>query len=211
MQENLIRFLDLARGKGIDHSTIFLLLRSVGWKDAEIAEVIASRELGVPIPERSGVGSARDAFLHLLAFTSLYAWAISLIYLLFTYINFTWPDPAMRTSDYAIEYALSGIRAALATILVAYPAFLFVWGYLLREIRLFPEKGKSGIRRWLAFLSLFVGAVVILSDVITVVYYLVEGDLTGRFLMKVLALLVVTGGIFGYLALTLRSEGEAQA
>jgi hypothetical protein len=52
--------------------------------------------------------------------------------------------------------------------------------------------------------------VTIMSDVITVVYYLVEGDLTVRFLLKVAALFLVTGGIFIYLALTLRSEGEAR-
>lgn len=211
MRDKLAQYLDLARAKGLDYETIFLLLRSEGWKEKEIAEAVSTRELGLAVPQRSGVGSASDAFFHLLAFTALYAWAISLIFLLFAYVDFASPDPAMRTSTYAIEYILSGIRASLATILVAYPAFVLVWGYLLREIRRAPEKAKSPIRRWLAFLSLFVGAVVILADVITVVYYLVEGDLTTRFVLKVLVLLLVTGWIFGYLSLTLRSEGEAQA
>ena len=48
-----------------------------------------------------------------------------------------------------------------------------------------------------------------MTDVICVVYRLVEGDLTLRFLLKVLALLVVTGALFVYLALTLRSESRA--
>ncbi len=59
-------------------------------------------------------------------------------------------------------------------------------------------------------MSLFVGAVTIMANVITVVYYLVEGDLTVRFLLKVAVLLVVTGRLFIYLALTLRCEGEAR-
>jgi hypothetical protein len=155
-----------------------------------------------------GVGSARDAFFHLLAFTALYAWAISLISLFFTYIDFAFPDPATRTSTYAVEAALSGIRWSLATLIVSYPLFLLIWSFLLREVRISPEKGMSGVRRWLSFLSLFVGAVTILTDGITVVYYLVEGHLTVRFLLKVLALLVITGGLFLYLALVLRSEGE---
>jgi len=85
MRENLLRFIEHARQKGMDHATIFLLLRSSGWKEKEIAEAFAARELTIPIPERAGVGSARDAFFHLLAFTALYAWAISLIFLFFTY------------------------------------------------------------------------------------------------------------------------------
>jgi hypothetical protein len=84
-----------------------------------------------------------------------------------------------------------------------------VWGVLLREVRASPERAKSGVRRWLTSLSLFVGAVIIMADVITVVYRLVEGDLTTRFLLKVVVLLVVTGALFLYLALTLRSESEA--
>ncbi len=103
-----------------------------------------------------------------------------------------------------------GIRAWLATLIVSFPLFLLVWWYLLREVRIAPEKASGGVRRWLSFLSLFVGAVTIMADVITVVFYLVEGDLTVRFLLKVTVLLLVTGTLFMYLALTLRSGAEAQ-
>lgn len=209
MDEKLKRFVDHAREKGLDATAIFLLLRSAGWKEKQIAEAVAARELALPIPERTGIGSARDAFLHLLAFTALYSSAISVILLFFTYIEFWLPDPAMRSSTYAIEGALSSIRAQLATVIVSYPIFLLVWSRLLREIRESPERAKSGVRRWLSFLSLFVGAVTIMTDLICVVYYLVEGDLTARFLLKVLTLLVVTGATFLYLSLVLRSESEA--
>jgi hypothetical protein len=209
MHENLSRFIDAARANGMDCQTIFLLLRAGGWKEREIADALAARELAAAIPQRAGVGSARDAFFHLLAFTALYAWAISLIFLVFAYIDFAFPDPAQRVPSYAVEAALAGSRAALATLIVAYPLFLAVWWFLLREVRRQPEKAKSGVRRWLASLSLFVGAVTLMADVITVVYYLVEGDLTIRFVLKVGVLFVVTAALFVYLALVLRAEGEA--
>ena len=66
------------------------------------------------------------------------------------------------------------------------------------------------MRRWLTSLSLFVAAVAVMGDVITAVYYLVEGDLTARFLLKVLTIFLVAGMLFIYLSLTLRSEGEAR-
>jgi hypothetical protein len=209
-QDTLLRFIEHARHKGMDHGTILVLLRSAGWKDQEIAAAIATRELAIPIPERAGVGSARDAFFHLLAFTALYAWAISLVYLLFTYIAFAFPDPATPTSTSAIEAALSSVRVSLATLIVAYPLFVWAWWFLLREVGKFPEKAKSGVRRWLTSLSLFIAAVTILGNAITVVYYLVEGDLTVRFMLKVAVLFITTGAIFIYLALTLRSEAEVR-
>ncbi len=80
MTENLSRFIEHARqNEGFDHSAIFLMLRSVGWKEKEVAEAFAAGELSMRIPERSGMGSARDTFFYLLAFTALYAWAISLV------------------------------------------------------------------------------------------------------------------------------------
>lgn len=209
MVEKLSGFIEHARQTGLDYSTIFLLLRSAGWKDHEIAEAVAARELSMPVPRRMGIGSASEAFFHLLAFTALYTAAVSLIYLLFAYIEFAFPDPVDRTSMYAVQLALSGVRASLAALMISFPLFLSVWWFLLRAIRRSPEKAQGEVRRWLSFLTLFVGAVTIMADVITAVYYLVEGDLTVRFLLKVLALLVVTGSLFVYLALTLRSESEA--
>jgi len=210
MPPSLENFIDRARQKGLDTSAIFLLLRSGGWKEKEIADALAEQELALAVPQRAGLGSAWHGFAHLLAYTALYAWAGALIYLLFTYIEFALPDPATRPSQYAIEMVLSGVRASLATLIVAYPLFLIVWWYLLRETRRHPETARGGMRRWLAFLSLFVGAVVILGDVTTVVYYFVEGDLTLRFLLKVSTLLVVAGGLFLYLAAMLRNEGAAK-
>jgi hypothetical protein len=54
MDERLNRFIDHARQKGLDHAVIFMLLRSSGWKDRQIAEALAVRELALPIPERPG-------------------------------------------------------------------------------------------------------------------------------------------------------------
>jgi hypothetical protein len=162
------------------------------------------------MPTPAGVGTARDAFFHLLTFTALYTWATSLILLFITYIDFAFPDPAWRTSYGALEAALSNIRASLAALIVSFPIFLILWHFLLREVRRHPEKAKGAIRRWLGYLSLFVGAVTLSTDAITFVYYLFEGQLTVRFLLKVTVLLVIAGSLVYYLAFTLRSETETE-
>jgi hypothetical protein len=224
MDEKLIRFVDHARDKGMDHATIRQLLLSAGWKDADVVEVFCTRELELPIPEPSGVASvpargarragsvwprrARDAFLHLLAFGALFTWATSLILLFFIYINFAFPDPAWRVGQSELEEIFSVVRFQLATVIVFFPSFLILWHFLLREVRRDPEKAKGAIRRWLAYLTLFVGAITLAADVMTLIYFMLEGQLTARFLLKAAVLFLIAGSLVLYLALTLRSEAD---
>jgi hypothetical protein len=210
MNEKLSQFVDHSRDKGLDYATIRHVLLSAGWREKDIAEVFCARDLELPIPEPTGVGTARDAFFHLLTFTALFTWATSLILLFISYIDFAFPDPAWRTSYYALEAALSNIRASLAALIVSFPFFLILWHFLLREVRLHPEKAKGAIRRWLGYLSLFVGAVTLSADAITFIYYLFEGQLTVRFLLKVTVLFLIAGSLVYYLAFTLRSETETE-
>ncbi len=148
MDENLIRFVDHASDKGMDHATIRQLLLSAGWKDEDIAEVFCTRDLELPIPQPAGVVSARargirrpgvprkarDAFLNLLTFGSLFVWSTSVIMLLLTYLDFAFPDPAWRTSYSQLQEILSIIRVQLAMVIVAFPIFQFMWKYLLRVL-----------------------------------------------------------------------------
>ncbi len=227
MNENLIRFVDHAREKGMDHATIRQVLLSAGWKEKDVAEVFCTRDLELPIPEPVGVGSARargprrtgslwprrarDAFLHLLTYGALYTWATSLILLLFTYINFAFPDPAWRTSQAALEETQSIIRAELAVMIVSFPVFLVLWHFLLREVRRHPEKAKGAIRRWLGYVTLFVGAITLSGDAMTLIYFLLEGQLTVRLLLKTAVLFLIAGSLVLYLAFTLRSEAKTEA
>lgn len=224
MDEKLIRFVDHARDNGMDYASIRHVLLSAGWKDKDIAEVICRRDLELSIPAPTEVvapraramrrpGSvwprrARDAFLHLLTFGALYTSTTSLILLFFTYINFAFPDPAWRISYAQLEETLSIIRAQLAIVIVSFPIFLVLWHFLLREVRRYPEKGA--MRRWLGYLSVFVGAITLAGDVMTLIYYLLEGQLTVRFVLKAAVLFLIAGSLVLYLAFTLRSETEAE-
>jgi len=226
MDEKLLRFVDHARNKGMDHATIRQLLLSAGWKEKDVAEVFCTRDLELPIPEPPRVAPApargvrrtgsiwprraRDGFLHLLAFGSLYTWATSLIVLFFICINFAFPDPAWRMSQATLVETLSIIRIQLAVVTVSFPVFLVTWHFLLREVRRDPEKAKGGIRRWLGYLSLFVGGITLAADAMTLIYLLLEGQLTVRLVLQAAVLFLIAGGLVGYLALTLRGEAQTE-
>lgn len=223
MDENLKRFVDHAKVKGMSDGTIRQVLLSAGWKDRDIAAVICARDLELPIPKparlvaarsregsRPGPRKARDAFLHLLTFGSLYVWSTSVILLLFTYLDFAFPDPAWRISFRRMQEFLSIMRFQLATVVVSFPIFLLVWNYLLREVRRNPETGRGVLRRWLGNLSLFVGAITLSGNAMTLIFFLLEGQLTTRFVLKAAVLFLIAGALVYYLAFTLRSESKMQ-
>ena len=102
------------------------------------------------------------------------------------------------------------MRLQLAIVMVAFPIFMIVWNYLLGEIRRNPETGRGVLRRWLGNLSLFIGSITLAGNAMTLIYFLLEGQLTIRFVLKVVILFLIAGGFVWYLAFTLRSESKAQ-
>ena len=71
-----------------------------------------------------------------------------------------------------------------------------------------PERRQSLIRRWLTYLTLVVGAAIILGDVIALLARLLAGDPTVGFVLKVIAILVITAPIFGYYLWDMRQAEE---
>lgn len=202
-------FISHARDKGMDHQTIRMLLLSAGWKEKDIAAALASETLTMPVPVPSDVGSARDAFLHLLAFATLYTTVISMIVLVFQYIDRLFPD--VTSVNYYYDSSSSVIRWSMASIIVAFPLFLYVSRILYKECAAHYEKLTSGVRRWLTYLTLFVTAMTMTIDVITLIFFLLDGELTTRFLLKVIAVFVLTGIPFLYYFTTLKMEPEHYA
>jgi hypothetical protein len=76
------------------------------------------------------------------------------------------------------------MRFSTAALIVATPMFLFVSNLTNREIKHDPAKRNSKVRRWLTYLTLFLASSVLIGDVIALVYHLLSGELTTRFLLK---------------------------
>lgn len=210
MQHQLSDFIAHARKKGLDHQTIRMVLLSAGWKDKEITAGLVSESLDMPVPLPSDAGGAREGFFHLLTFTALYSTVISLIILAIDWISRTFPDPVFE-GGFESAYNYSGIRFSLAIVLVSFPVFVFLSRILHRECVKHPAKLSSGIRRWLTYLTLFVTACTLLGDIITALFYLLQGELTVRFLLKFLAIFVLTGVPFLYYFSVLRMDVDSYA
>ncbi len=137
----------------------------------------------------------RDVFLYLLAIITLIAVAVSFGIIVFQIINVYIPDfvsdPYSTMSSY-----LTTMRSSLAAIAIFLPVFLWVSWFLRKDITKFPEKKELKIRKWLLYLTLFITALVIIGDLVTLLQSFLEGELSQRFVLKIVSILFIAGSIF---------------
>lgn len=145
--------------------------------------------------------SPRDVFMYLLVSVALYVSSFSTINLLFQYINVLFPDPLNYYEDPG-----SSIRWALALLIILFPVFVWVSRFLGRDLAVHPEKNEIRIRKWLLYFTLFLAALLIIGDLVALLYNFLEGELTARFSLKILAVLIVAAAVFGYYLYDLRKK-----
>lgn len=137
--------------------------------------------------------SAKDFFIHIATTILLFVGTVALLNLLFRVINAALP----QVEGYG--YFFSSISLPVATLIVVFPLFLFLTNLLRRSYGEAPERKNYAVRKWLIYITLFLAGAALAADLVTLIYYFLDGrDLTGAFLLKVLSVLVVAGAVFGY-------------
>ena len=152
---------------------------------------------------------AKDVFAYLLTFVMLYIGVVSFITLLWQIINVQFPDPA----QFYYQSSYDVMRNAIASLIVVWPVFLVMTRFIDKDIRKHHEKAEIWVRRWLTYLTIFVSAITIIVDLITLINSFLSGELKLQFVFKVLVILVVAGAVFGYEFWNLKrepSKGEKQ-
>ncbi|HED30291.1 MAG TPA: hypothetical protein ENN50_01090 [Prosthecochloris aestuarii] len=195
--------------KEISRDRIREVLLKAGWQ-AERAdralEEYAEIDFPLPVPKPRPFLSARETFFYLLLFVTLYISAFNFGNLLFIFIEQAFPDPAMGAMS--PEWMSSRLRGAVSALVVAFPLFLYLSRKIASELQNTPAGRSSGVRRWLTYLTLFIAACIILGDVSALLFSLLGGELTVRFVLKVLVVGAIAGVIFIYYLQGLRSEEQ---
>lgn len=149
----------------------------------------------------------RDVFLYLLAIITLITVAVSFGIVVFQIINVYIPDiisdPYSSRSSY-----LGTLRSALAALIVVFPVFFWVSHFLRKDILNFPEKRELKIRKWLLYLTLFITALVIIGDLVTLLMSFLNGELSQRFVFKILAILFIAGSILVHYLSELKEDDK---
>ena len=146
-------------------------------------------------------------FLSAGVLVSLITMVTAFLNVIFETLNHVFPDALNATYAYGYGVAqYAGMQSALAVLMIAGPlclVLLFFWG---RAAQVPLSTWNTVIRKWMIYLVLFLVSVMLLVDLILLVNYFVSGDVTVRFIYKVL-LVLITGGIVGwYFILQQKSE-----
>lgn len=150
--------------------------------------------------------SPKHVFLHLFVIIMLYAATINFLTLIFQYIN-VWVRDYLAEAGYE---SFSGyynlIRFALASFIVVFPVFILVSRYLNKSYLKNSAIKDMKIRKWLIYFTLFTAALIIIGDLVKIVFVFLNGEITLRFILKALAVLIVTGIIFRYYLWDIKKE-----
>jgi hypothetical protein len=192
--------------RGLDREQIRTALLNAGWTADQARSALsgfADVQFPIPVPKPRPQLSAREAFLYLLLFSTLYLSSYNLGSLLFDLINQAIPDPTDRAS---IWNHGDSLRWSIAYLIIAFPVFAFIARYIGKDVARHPEKRLSPIRRWLTYLTLFIASGALIGDLTTLVYNILGGELSIRIALKVLVVGGIAGAVFGYYLWDLRRE-----
>ena len=197
MNNELRSFIKESLERGQSKDAIREVLAQAGWQDDEVKKglsAFADVDYPLAVPRPTPYVHAREAFLYLLSFIALYVSAFSFGYLVFGLIDHTFPDAL----DFRDRFPSGGEATSIASVIVAFPLYLFLMKRLSTEVAVDPDRRLSLVRRWLTYLTLVVGAGIILGDVISLLANLLTGDPTLRFFLKGGVILLITTCIFGF-------------
>jgi len=139
---------------------------------------------------------AKHFVLQLGSLASLYLSLSFLLVLLFGLINLAFTDATDNV--YQIESYGNSVRLGIAMVLVFFPTYLTLTRLVNTSRRSGKDSSYLGLTKWLIYLSLLIGGGVLLGDLATVIMTFLEGEITTRFVLKALAVLLVVGAAFYY-------------
>ena len=194
----LSEFLKEGLKRGHSRTELEEVLLETGWPRDQVQSALdtyADVDFPVPVPRPKPYLSAREAFVYLVIFSTLYVSAFSLGNLLFQLIERALPDPSVDPAR-ALQISRDVIRWSLSLLIVTFPVFAIVSWRNDRALRADPTLRLSEVRRGLTYLTLFVASAFLIGDVTAVVHGLLSGEITLRFLLKVAVVGGIAGGVF---------------
>jgi len=207
LSPDLVEFVKESLGRGIARPAIEDTLIRAGWPRDQVRTALlrfADAEFPIPVPRPTISVKPREAFLYAVLFAALFVSAYNLGALVFGFVDLAFPHP----EDIPVERTRDSIRWAVSLLVVGAPVFLYVARVVQRMVRSNPSARASRVRQQLTYITLFIASAVLIGDVAAVVYNLLDGAVTARFLLKVLTVAAIAGSAFGYYLRDLR-EAEA--
>lgn len=191
-QADLLRdFVRDALSAGKSREAIAQALTRANWSAKEIATALDAfdqQPFVPPVPRPTPYFSARDAFLYLVQFTALAFASTSFVFLLHIAIEYAFEQEVTRSGWRFLRYNL-------AVLVVSGPILWASYRYTA-ALAGTGDPGRSVVRKWLTYGAVFVSGFISAATLVGVIYDLLDGGSTAQFLLKALAIELVSGCIF---------------
>lgn len=134
----------------------------------------------------------KDFFLQLGIIITLYVSIVALISFLFSVINISLPDKSAYYYD-----GSSALAWSMSVFIVVYPVLVYLLVKTNKYLIASPERKEVTIKKWATYLTIFLTALTIVIDLIVLMFTFLQGEqLTLRFILKVLVVVVVALTVF---------------
>lgn len=134
----------------------------------------------------------KDFFLNLGSIVTLYISTISFISLVYVIINYFFPD----LLTYYYDGGRDTIRWTVSCLVVLFPLYIFLTKLINKDIAVFPAKKNLWIKKWSVYLTLFLTGATVAVDLIILLNFFLGGEITTRFILKVIAVLLTALYVF---------------
>jgi hypothetical protein len=214
MTDSLIEFIKDSYKVGKTHTDIRAVLLQTGWAKEQVDEALdrfVDHPFPVAIPRSVVFASPRLIFLNIFYFLVLYLSIYNVVATLFTFLDHYLPDGLGRTNGafYSRTSIGESIRWYLAMIVCCVP--LVWWSNRVITNAIAETKQRiPQMRLRLIYLTMFIGACVLLGNAICLIYYFLSGELGLRFTIKVSILTFLILGLHAYYRVEIKqTEKEA--
>lgn len=138
-------------------------------------------------------------FLAIGTLATLIASVSAFLSLAFETLNHVFPDVLNASYQYGYaSYSYDAMRGALALLIIVFPAFLILSKFWSKEVQKGMSHWNEVLRKWAIYLILFLASLTALVTLVTLVRYFVSGEITVRFVLKVLLTLGVSSMTLWY-------------
>lgn len=148
-------------------------------------------------------------FLAIGSLVTLIASVSAFLNLVFSALDHVFPDVLTASYQYGyVSYSYDAMRSALAILIIVFPVYLLLNRLWSRTIAKGMSHWDEVIRKWIIYLILFLASVTVIVDLVTLVRYFVSGEITIRFVLKVLVVLVTALIVGWYYVRRLKTQAS---
>ncbi|MBA3047793.1 hypothetical protein KKC83_04750 [Patescibacteria group bacterium] len=143
----------------------------------------------------SANNSAKFAFFYMLSLASLVFMSLAAGMIIFQIINKNIVDVL---EQFRGSYSPDQLKFAISALIISAPIFYVAMSRIYKSLFSGELDKDSGVRKWLTYFILLVSSIVMIGWLIATINSFLDGELTGKFILKSITAIVIAAAIFTF-------------